>query len=87
MYWSVTGERLEGSSTSGLILCGEKISRSELKPGDIIVRTGTNAHVVMFLSWSANGQMNVIHESSASVNNVTIKTMDAAWPYYRRLVD
>ncbi len=31
--------------------------------------------------------MNVIHESSASVNNVTIKTMDAAWPYYRRLVD
>ncbi len=87
VYWSVTGERLEGSSTSGLILCGEKISRSELKPGDIIVRTGTNAHVVMFLSWSANGQMNVIHESSASVNNVTIKTMDAAWPYYRRLVD
>ncbi len=87
VYWSVTGERLEGSSTSGLILCGEKISRSELKPGDIIVRTGTNAHVVMFLSWSANGQMNVIHESSASVNNVTIKTMDAAWPYYRKLVD
>lgn len=87
VYWSVTGKQLQGSSTSGLILCGEKISRSELKPGDIIVRTGANAHVVMFLSWSANGQMNVIHESSASVNNVTIKTMDAAWPYYRRLVD
>lgn len=87
VYWSATGTQLSGSSTSSLILCGEKISRSQLKPGDIIVRTGTNAHVVMFLSWSANGQMNVIHESSASVNNVTIKTMEAAWPYYRKLVD
>lgn len=87
VYWSATGKRLAGSSTSSLILCGEKISRSDLKPGDIIVRTGTSAHVVMFLSWSADGRMNVIHESSASVNNVTIKTMDAAWPYYRKLVD
>lgn len=87
VYWSVTGQQLSGSSTSSLILCGEKISRSQLQPGDIIVRTGTNAHVVMFLGWSANGQMNVIHESSASVNNVTIKTMEAAWPYYRKLVD
>ena len=87
VYWSVTGERLAGESTSSLILCGEKISRSELQPGDIVVRTGTSAHVVMFLGWSADGRMNVIHESSASVNNVTIKTMDAAWPYYRKLVD
>ena len=87
VYWSVTGERLTGESTSSLILCGEKISRSELQPGDIVVRTGTSAHVVMFLGWSADGRMNVIHESSASVNNVTIKTMDAAWPYYRKLVD
>ena len=87
VYWSVTGERLAGESTSSLILCGEKISRSKLQPGDIVVRTGTSAHVVMFLGWSADGRMNVIHESSASVNNVTIKTMDAAWPYYRKLVD
>lgn len=87
VYWSATGKRLAGSSTSSLALCGEKISRSELQPGDIIVRTGASAHVVMFLSWSADGRMNVIHESSASVNNVTIKTMDAIWPYYRKLVE
>ncbi len=87
VYWSVTGKHLAGSSTSSLALCGEKISRSDLKPGDIVIRTGTSAHVVMFLSWSADGRMNVIHESSASVNNITIKTMEAAWPYYRRLVD
>ena len=87
VYWSATGKRLAGESTSSLCLCGTKISRSELKPGDIIVRTGTGAHVVMFLSWNANGQMNVIHESSASVNNVSVKTMDAPWPYYRKLVE
>lgn len=87
VYWSATGQRLAGESTSSLALCGEKISRSQLKPGDIIVRTGTSAHVVMFLSWSADGKMNVIHESSAPVNNVTIKTMDAPWPHYRKLVE
>lgn len=87
VYWSVTGKRLAGESTSSLILCGEKISRGDLQPGDIVVRTGTSAHVVMFLGWSADGRMNVIHESSASVNNVTLKTMDAAWPYYRKLTE
>ncbi|MDO5416417.1 MAG: NlpC/P60 family protein [Lachnospiraceae bacterium] len=87
VYWSVTGQRLEGQSTGSLISCGDAVSRSQLKPGDIIIRTGENAHAVMFLSWSADGRMNVIHESSDSVNNVTIKTMDAAWPYYRKLVD
>lgn len=87
VYWSATGQRLSGESTSSLILCGEKISRSQLKPGDIVVRTGTGAHVVMFLSWSADGKMNVIHESSAPVNNVTIKTMEAPWPHYRKLVE
>ncbi len=87
VYWSVTGERLAGESTSSLILCGRPIKRSELKPGDIIIKTGTGAHVVMFLGWTSNGQMQVIHESSASVNNVTVKTMTADWPYYRNLID
>lgn len=87
VYWSATGKRLAGESTSSLCLSGRQISRKELKPGDIIVRTGTGAHVVMFLSWSADGRMNVIHESSTSMNNVSITTMDAPWPYYRKLVE
>lgn len=87
VYWSVTGDRLAGESTSSLALCGRRIKRSELKPGDIILKTGTGAHVVMFLGWAPNGQMEVIHESSGSVNNVTVKTMDADWPYYRNLID
>lgn len=87
VYWSVTGNRLAGESTSSLALCGRPIKRSDLKPGDIILKTGTGAHVVMFLGWAPNGQMEVIHESSGSVNNVTVKTMEADWPYYRNLID
>lgn len=87
VYWSVTGQRLSYESTSGLAISGSKISRSELQPGDIIVRTGSDAHVIMFLGWTADGKIRCIHESSAGVNNVTIAIRDANWPYYRRLVD
>ncbi|MDO4265749.1 MAG: NlpC/P60 family protein, partial [Eubacteriales bacterium] len=61
VYWSALGSRLGGESTSTLIGCGERISRSDLKPGDIIVRTGADAHVVMFLEWAGNGNMIVVH--------------------------
>ena len=43
--------------------------------------------MVMFLEWAENGQMLVIHESSTAVNNVTLKVMEADWPYYRNLLD
>lgn len=87
VYWSVTGEPLAGQSTSSLALCGRPIKREELQPGDIVLKTGTGAHVVMFLEWAENGQMLVIHESSTAVNNVTLKVMEADWPYYRNLLD
>lgn len=87
VYWSVTRQRLPYESTSGLAISGTKISRSELQPGDIIVRTGTDAHVIMFLGWTADGKIRCIHESSAGVNNVTVAIRDANWPYYRKLVD
>lgn len=87
VYWSVTGQRLAYESTSGLAISGSKIKRSELQPGDIIVRTGDDAHVIMFLGWTADGKIRCIHESSAGVNNVTVAIRDANWPYYRALVD
>lgn len=87
VYWSATGSRLPCESTDGLAGCGTAISRQELKPGDIIVRLGENAHVVMFLAWESGNKMKVIHESSGSVNNVTVSTMEASWPYYRKLID
>ena len=87
VYWSVTGTRLPYESTSGLAICGTKTSRSQLQPGDIIIRTGADAHVIMFLGWTADGKIRCIHESSAGVNNVTVAIRDANWPYYRKLVD
>ncbi len=87
VYWSVTGKRLPYESTSGLALCGQSIRREQLQPGDIIIRTGEDAHVIMFLEWTEDGRIRCIHESSAGVNNVTVAVRDANWPYYRKLVD
>ena len=86
VYWSALGNRLEGESTGTLIGCGERISRADLQPGDIIVRTGADAHVVMFLEWAGNGNMIVVHETGGVTNNVTVSEMSANWPYYRKLI-
>lgn len=87
VYWSALGKRLQAESTDGLAGCGTAVAREDLKPGDIIVRLGDEGHVVMFLSWESEDRMKVVHESSGSVNNVTVSTMQASWPYYRKLID
>ena len=87
VYWSVFGNRLPAESTGTLIGCGERISRAELRPGDIIVRTGADAHVVMFLEWAGNGNMIAVHETGGVVNNVTVSELSANWPYYRKLIE
>ena len=87
VYWSAIGNRLNGaSSTATLIGEGQKIRRSELQPGDIIVRVGADSHVVMFLQWAGNGNMIVIHENSGA-NNVSVSEVTANYPYYRKLID
>ena len=86
VYWSVTGSSLPGESTGTLVGCGRRISRSQLRPGDIIIRTGADAHVVMFLSWTQNGNMLVVHETGGVTNNVVVSEMTADWPYYRTLI-
>ena len=86
VYWSALGDNLDGAaSTANLIGCGEKIRRADLKPGDIVVRPGTDSHVVMFLCWADNGNMIAIHENS-SANNVSVNEVTANYPYYRRLI-
>lgn len=87
VYWSVTGRHLPQESTDGLTVCGTRISREELQPGDILVRTGQDAHAVMFLEWAGDNQIRCVHESSAGTNNVTIAVREADWPYYIRLVE
>lgn len=87
VYWSAIGNRLNGAnSTATLIGEGQKIKRSELQPGDIVVRVGADSHVVMFLQWAGNGNMIVIHENSGA-NNVSVSEVTANYPYYRKLID
>ncbi len=87
VYWTATGTKLPYESTAGLVNLGRRISASELEPGDILVRTGQDAHTVMFLGWTQDGKIQCVHETSGSVNNVTISIRDADWPYYIRLVE
>lgn len=87
VYWSVTGHSLAGQSTGTLVGCGRKISRGELQPGDIIIRVGDDAHVVMFLCWAGDGNFYAIHETGGVINNVTVSKMTANWPYYRALTE
>ncbi len=87
VYWSATGKRLSSQSTTGLANVGRRIRKEELQPGDILVRTGANAHTVMFLGWTRDGRIQCVHETGGSVNNVTISIRDADWPYYIRLVE
>lgn len=87
VYWSSINKRLSALGTSGLIHEGRLISRSELKPGDILVKPGLNSHVVMFLSWASDNTMVCIHETGGTVSNVTVSTLGTNWPYYRAILE
>lgn len=87
IYWSAIQKRLSSESTAGLASLGTPINREDLQPGDIILKTGDEGHVVMFLCWEKDGDMMVIHESSALVDNVTVTKMNANWPHIRKLID
>lgn len=76
---------IKSEGTAKLATEGSKITRKDLLPGDIIVRPGIDSHVMMFLEWAEGGQMTVIHENGG-VNNVSIGTFDAYYPYYRRII-
>lgn len=87
IYWSVTGNRLDFQSTAGMTAVGTPITKEELQPGDILFRTGDNAHAILFLNWTEDGRIRCIHESSDGTNNVTISIKKDNWQYYRRLVE
>ena len=77
---------IKSEGTNKLAGEGTKILRSDLLPGDIIVRPGIDSHVMMFYEWAPDGRMTVIHENGG-VNNVSIGTFDAYYPYYRRILN
>lgn len=86
VYWSATGSRLGGESTLTLTSCGQAISKDELLPGDICIRTTGEAHVVIFLGWTAEGRMLCIQETSGNINNVEVGIVTPDWDHYRRLI-
>lgn len=88
VYWSALGSPVTEGGTSNLAASGREITRDELKPGDIAVVPGDEAHVVMFLGWDpATGKMICIHESAGKTNNVTVSLSDRAWTHYRRILE
>lgn len=87
VYWSAAGMEIPYATTFTLSSAGTQIEPAELKPGDILVRTGKDAHTVMFLEWTEDGKMRCIHESSTAANNVIISVMKSSFPICRRLLD
>lgn len=87
VYWSVTGRGLGASSTGSLISSGTAISKSELLPGDICIRTGTIGHVVIFLGWTVEGKMLCVQETTGNSHNVEIGIVASDWQSYRRIIN
>ncbi len=88
VYWSALGTPVTSGGTSSLAASGVEIPREELKPGDIAVVPGDEAHVVMFLGWDpATGKMICIHESAGKTNNVTVSLSDRSWTHYRKILE
>ncbi len=86
VYWTAFGEPVPAQSTSGLISLGRGIAKEELQAGDILVRTGEQPHVYLFLAWAEDGSMYLIHETTGNVNNVTVNTYDVEVSHYRDLI-
>ena len=87
VYWSVTGKGLGAQSTGTLLGCGSPVARDELLPGDIGFRFNPLAHVVIFLGWTAEGNMLCIQETTGNSNNVEVGTVTSNWESYRRILE
>ena len=87
VYWSVTGKGLGAQSTGTLLGCGSPVARDELLPGDICIRVNPMAHVVIFLGWTAEGNMLCIQETTGNSNNVEVGTVTSNWESYRRILE
>lgn len=87
VYWSVTGRGLGAQSTGTLLGCGVPVSREQLLPGDICIRTGPMSHVVIFLGWTEEGNMLCIQETTGNANNVEVGITAPDWESYRRILE
>ncbi|MDT3843395.1 MAG: NlpC/P60 family protein [Bacillota bacterium] len=75
VYWNALGMKFSEQGTAGMNHFGRGIRRSELKTGDLIVRSGSEStigHVMMFLRWGENGEAVCVHCTGGVTNNVCI---------------
>ena len=85
-YWSSVDRSLDfASSTQELIGKGQKIKRSELKAGDLIIQPSGESHVVVFIKWTKEGKMLAVHENGTA-GNVSVDEVQANYPYYRSIL-
>ncbi len=58
MAWGLSNQPNGGLNTDGLATVSHQISKEELQPGDILLNTRADAHVVLFGGWiDANGNI------------------------------
>ncbi|MDO5563660.1 MAG: NlpC/P60 family protein [Eubacteriales bacterium] len=84
VIWTSLGEKVNYEGTVHYQTFGNRTRRTNLEPGDLIVRPYVDSHVMMFLEWAEDGQMVVIHENG-SKNNVSVGTLDGYFTYYQKI--
>jgi len=57
MAYGLSSHPNGGFNTSGLATIAHEISKADLRPGDILLNTQADAHVVIFGGWISNGQL------------------------------
>lgn len=85
VYWTVMGNNLGNTNTTGQIKMCKKISVSELQVGDLAFlmdKNGNTTHVGIYAGINENGENIWVHEN-ANDNNVAINTVSYWSGYYR----
>lgn len=90
VYLSALGKNVP--SSTGTLMNTTKINKSDLKPGDILVKSGQGTgHVVMYLGTNSDGTAMVVHESAGRANNVCVSmrhnALNLSAYHARRLID
>lgn len=86
VYWTIIGNNLGNTNTTGQIKQCIKISQAELLPGDLaflIEADGSSSHVGIYAGRNTKGEAVWIHENAAD-NNVSVNTV-SYWNLYCRL--
>ncbi|MGX8850595.1 C40 family peptidase [Amedibacillus sp. YH-ame10] len=85
VYWTVMGNNLGNTNTTGQIAQSYEISKDELQVGDLafLMENGVSTHVGIYAGKNEKGEAVWIHENAADVN-VAMNTVNY-WNLYCRL--